>query len=210
MNRRLKPLRKALWAGLAILVLAGSARLALMAIGWWIDFSEQPVKSDILVVLAGDYSRPSYAAELYAQGYAPDVWISRPRRHSALVKLDGYGIRLPSEESINRQILVKRGVPDRRIHLYGRDANSTMDEAQALRGEFPPAGKKILVVTSRFHARRSRMIFRRFLPEANVRVVAAPHGHAGRKWWEDKELAQNAMLETFKTLYFLSGRRIWR
>ncbi len=208
MNKRSKLLRGALLAGFLTLALVGSMRLTLFVIGWWIDCSEQPVKSDILVVLAGDYARPSYAAELYAQGYAPDIWISRPKRLSTLVTLDRLGIRLPNEESVNRQILVKRGVPDRHIRLYGLDAKSTADEALTLRREFPPSGKKILVVTSRYHVRRSRLIFHRFLPEADIRVVAAPYEDSNQKWWKNKELAQNALLEIFKTLYFLSGGRM--
>ena len=208
MSPRFKRPSRALLACFFALALIASARLTLYAVGRWIDYSEIPVKSDILVVLAGDYSRPAYAAELYAQGFAPDVWISRPMRSATLVKLDGYGINLPSQESINRRILVKRGVPDAHIHLYGRDVNSTVDEALALRREFPLSGKKIMVVTSRFHARRTRMIFSRFLPEALVRVVTEPYADPGRKWWTDTELAQNTVLELFKTVFFLAGGRM--
>jgi uncharacterized SAM-binding protein YcdF (DUF218 family) len=207
-NNRFKPLRGALIALFASLAVVGSARLALRGVGWWIDFGDQPVKSDIIVVLAGSYARPPFAAELYAQGYAPDVWISRPRRVAAYVKLDGLGIRLPREEFINREILIKRGVPGNRIRLYGFDANSTADEADALRREFPSAGKKILVVTSRFHARRARMIFRRLLPEAEIRVVSVPGEASSQKWWQNKELAEHAALEPVKALFFLAGGRM--
>jgi uncharacterized SAM-binding protein YcdF (DUF218 family) len=209
MRNRKRTLRWAVVAFFAAAFAAAAARLALSAVAWWIDSSDQPVKSDVIVVLAGDYSRPAFAAELYAQGFAPEVWISRPRRISALVKLDALGIHLPLEESINRDILVKRGVPADRIRLYARDAVSTADEAEALGRECPAAGKKILVVTSRFHARRSRMIFRRLLPKAEIRVVAAPE--AGyREWWKDKELAERAVMEPLKALFFLAGGRMRR
>lgn len=185
-----------------------SAVAAAFAVGWWIDFGQQPVKSDIIVVLAGDYARPAYAADLYVQGFAPEVWISRPRRLSAHSKLDGLGIRLPREESINRDILIKRGVPAKRIRLYGNGVNSTADEAAALREEFPFRGKNLLVVTSRFHARRTRLVFRRLIPEASVVVAASPYKNFTTKWWRDKELASNAVLEMFKTVFFLAGGRI--
>jgi uncharacterized SAM-binding protein YcdF (DUF218 family) len=207
MNNRSKPLRWALIAVFAALLAAAAARLALSAVGWWIDSADEPVKSDIIVVLAGDYARAAFAAELYAQGLAPDVWISRPRRLSALVKLDGLGIHLPAEESIDREILIKRGVPENHIRLYARDAVSTADEAEALGREFPAAGKKILVVTSRFHARRSRMIFRRLLPKAEIRVAAAPEA-SYREWWKDKELAERAVMEPLKALFFWAGGRM--
>ena len=208
MKNRSRALRAARLAGLAALVIACSAWLAVRAVGWWIDCGEEPVKSDIMVVLAGDYARPAFAAGLYAQGYAPDVWISRPERTPALAKLDGLGIHLPREESINRDILIKRGVPEIHVRLYGRDARSTAEEAEALRGEFPSAGKKILIVTSRFHVRRARMIFRRLLPGAEIHVVAEPYDASQKEWWKDRELADNAILETFKTVYFLLGGRM--
>ena len=208
MKNRSKLLRGAFIAAFLSLLIIGSARLTLLGFGWWIDCGDQPAKSDILVVLAGDYYRPAFAAELYAQGYAPEVWISRPKRDASLAKLDGLGIRLPTEESVNRQILVKRGVPDKRVHLYGRAVNSTADEASALREEFPAAGKKILVVTSRYHVRRSRLIFRRLLPDADVRVVSAPFDASQKRWWKDKELAENAPLEIMKTIFYLAGGRM--
>ena len=208
MKNRSKLLRGALFAVLGAALVIGSARLALLGIGWWIDFSDRPVKSDVLVLLEGEYSRSLFAAELYAQGYAPEIWLSRPRPSTSDVELEKFGIRLPNDETINRQILVKRGVPDDRIRLYGHGAVSTADEALALSREFPPAGKKILVVTSRYHARRSRIIFRRLLPEADVRVVAAPFTASQKRWWKDKEMSENAPLEIMKTIYFMAGGRM--
>ncbi len=190
------------------LAAAAAAALTLFGVGWWIDFGQQPVKSDVMVVLAGGFARPAYAADLYVQGFAPDVWISRPRRISAHAQLERLGIRLPREESINRDILAKRGVPTKRIHLYGDGVNSTADEAAALRAAFPSKGKNILVVTSRFHARRARMVFRSLMPEANIVVAATPYENFTVKWWKDKELASNAVLEVFKTVFFLAGGRI--
>ena len=201
-------LRLALHLVTLALVAVGSAAVAAFGVGWWIDFGQQPVKSDVMVVLAGGYARPAYAADLYARGFAPEVWISRPRRISAHAQLEGLGIRLPREESINRDILAKRGVPTKRIHLYGDGVNSTADEAAALREAFPSRGKNILVVTSRFHARRARMVFRRLMPEANIVVAATPYENFTAKWWEDKELASNAVLEMFKTVFFVAGGRI--
>ena len=205
-NKSCRP--KTFLAGFLVLFITGSACLSPFALGWWIDFSDEPVKSDIIVVLAGGYTRSPYAGELYAQGYAPDIWISQPKRSTALLKLDAIGVRLPTEESITRQILLKMKVPESRIHLYGRDVLSTADEALALRREFPFQDRKILVVTSRFHARRARLTFRRILPEADIRVTATPYESFTRRWWKDKELASNAILEVFKTAYFLTGGRM--
>jgi uncharacterized SAM-binding protein YcdF (DUF218 family) len=92
--------------------------------------------------------------------------------------------------------------------MYGRDVNSTAAEGEALRREFPSAGKKILIVTTRFHARRARLTFGLLLPGAEVRVVAAPFNDANTDWWTNKEYAENAVMETVKTLYFILGGRM--
>ena len=208
MSRKSKLPRTVLITGLLALALAVSARLALLGVGWWIDFGEAPAKSDVMVVLAGSFARPAYAAELFAQGYAPEVWLSRPRRPSSLVELDKLDVHLPREEEINREILMKRGVPKDRIRFYGGIVNSTADEASELRRDFPPKGKKILLVTSRFHARRSRLIFRTILPEADLRVVSTPYEDFDRRWWKSKELLQNGIGEIVKVIYFLCGGRM--
>lgn len=202
--------RLALSAALAAAALTVAARLTMFTIGWWIDFGEEPAKSDVIVSLAGGYARSAYAAELFAQGWAPEVWISRPRRDSSLARLDRLGVHFPREEEVNRDILTKLHVPAGQIHLYGRDVNSTADEAAALRQELPPQDRRILVVTSRFHARRTRLIMRRILPDAQIRVVAVPEEGFDRRWWQSKELTQNGLFEVLKTVYFLLGGRMRR
>jgi|GEM_PF-2090726 len=208
MTKKRRPSRRVVWIVAALALLVASPFLALRAVAWWIDCGEAPVKSDILVALAGEYSRPAYAAELFAQGYAPDVWISRPERIPSHARLEKFGVHLPAEEEIDMKILLAAGVPEDRIHLYGHNASSTFEEAQALRADYAYAGKKILIVTSRFHVRRARMIFRRSLPGAEIHVVAEPYDAPQGDWWKDKDLAENAVLETLKTIYFLLGGRM--
>jgi uncharacterized SAM-binding protein YcdF (DUF218 family) len=72
--------------------------------------------------------------------------------------------------------------------------------------EFDYRGKKILIVTSRYHARRARLIFRRLLPGADIRVVG-PQDRDYRHWWRDRELADQGVLEVAKLVYFLVGGR---
>ena len=119
------------------------------------------------MVLGGAYSRPLYGADLYLAGKAPQVWISRIKHPRVEDLVRGLGVGLPPETETDREILLKKGVPDRAIRLYGQDVNSTKDEARALAREFPYADKTIIVVTSRYHSRRARLIFRRFLPRVH-------------------------------------------
>jgi uncharacterized SAM-binding protein YcdF (DUF218 family) len=197
--------RPALLACAIILASAAASRLALAAVSWWIDCADPPQRADIIVVLGGGFARPIYAADLYKRGLAPEVWLSRilPDEDEKLVR--GLGITLPRETEINHAILLKKGVPERAIRLYGRDVNSTSDEAGALAREFDGRGKRIILVTSRYHDRRTRLIFRHRLPGAQVIVCPTPYETFDRRWWRHKSLGLNAASEMFKLANYLAG-----
>src|SRR3989338_3618674 len=192
---------KASWA-LSLLVLIPLTMLAGYGIGWRLEYFDHPQPSDIVVVLGGGFSRPFYAADLYHEGYSHKIWLSRPVRQPAEVLLDNLGIPYPHEKEINREILVRKGVPEEKIRFYGNGVKSTADEALALKAALEPRGEKIMVVTSRWHARRASWIFSSTLSGASVRVVATPYETFSRRWGKNQELARAALLEPVKMLYF--------
>ena len=200
-DSRQRPWTQALLLGA---VLAAGAGLGLPGIGWWMDYSDVPVRSDVMVVLTGKYERPLYAAELYRRGYAPEVWISRPFRAPEEAIIEALGVPLLPEEEVNYAILVKSGVPASRIRFYGQGVLSTADEARSFARAYDARGKKVLVVTSRFHARRARLEFRRLVLADDIRVAAPPGGDY-RHWWRDRHLAECGVTEAVKTAHFLLG-----
>ncbi|MBI5240171.1 MAG: YdcF family protein [Elusimicrobia bacterium] len=176
------------------------------AVGWWLDCSDPPERADAIVVLGGGFFRPMYGADLYREGLAPQVWISRilPEEHEA--PLRELGVPLRSETALNRIILLKKGVPAKDIRLYGQDVNSTRDEAASFAREFGGGrGRTILLVTSRYHARRARLIFRGRLPGSRVIVCPTPYETFDRRWWRHKGLTFAAATETLKLLNYLTG-----
>ena len=197
-------LKRAVLCAAAALLLAG---LAAWLPGWFMDFSDAPRKADMIVVLAGAYSRPFYGADLYKQGLAPEIWLSRPYRAPAELKAVSLGVSIPAEEENNRAILLRLGVSADKIHLYGDSTMSTANEALSFKRAANPRGKTILVVTSRWHARRAKWVFRRDLPEAKVLVCATPYEEFSRRWWSSQDLARVAIMESAKMLYYLLGGR---
>lgn len=190
--------------GLAAL-LAGPAWVC--GIGWWLDFSDEPVPSDYLVVLAGDFERPVAAAELFKTGVAPQLWHAKPWRTWGQEEAMRLGVPFPPEEEVNRGILLKTGVPAAALRQYGDFVVSTVAEARAFKAEAKPEGKKVLVLTSRSHARRAKLIFKAVLPESEVRVVGAASPYFTRRWWTSQPMAYAAVLETCKLAYWLVGGR---
>lgn len=171
------------------------------------DCAPPPAKADMIVVLGGSPTRPLHAADLYREGYAPEVWVPRPYRGSAAEQLKKLGAQPEPEEELYRRILLKKGVPAAAIRVYGDGVMSTSDEALSLRREARLDGKRLLLVTSPWHARRARWIFRRELPEAEVSVAATPYEEFTRRWWTRQALANAAILETAKLAYYLLGGR---
>lgn len=191
-------------AALAIALAAG----LVFAVGAWLDYSQDPAAADLIVVLGGGYSRPFYAADLYRQGYAKEIWLCRPRPDPSVKLVTGLGIAMLSEEEIGRQILLRRGVPAAHIHIYGQNVKSTVDEAIIFKRAVDVRGKRILVVTARQHARRAGIIFRSVLREAApITVVATPYESFSRPWWKDQDMARWAVLELSKTAYYMVGGR---
>jgi uncharacterized SAM-binding protein YcdF (DUF218 family) len=146
---------------------------------WVVD--EPAEHADVIVVLGDDNytgDRAAHAAELYRAGLAPQVVASgRLLRPYAGVA-----------EMIERD-LESRGVPAASIVKFPHWAANTREEAEALAGLVAGRGwKRILVVTSNYHARRTRFIFGRvFKPEVTVRVGAARDSEFDPShWWETR------------------------
>lgn len=203
-RRQLSRLKTALAAVGAAVVL--SLLVWPLGIAWWLDYGEEPVKSDYLVVLAGDFARPHLAAQLYKDGLAPEVWLARPIRYWGQREAQRIGVDFPNEEDLDKAILIKRGVPESAIRLYGDGTvDSTFNEARAFKAAARPEGRKVLVLTSRYHARRAKLIFKKVLAGSEVRMVGAADPEFTRWWWRSRGMMYAAVLETAKGLYWLGG-----
>lgn len=195
---------------LTLILLAGI--LALGAVAWfatdWLNAGDAPVRSDRMLVLAGEPARFVYAAELYRQGYAPQIYVSKPARLRSYEILDELQVPFPRLEDVYRAILVRKGVSEQHIHYLGESLLSTAEEARAMR-ELQAASnrKSLLIVTSPYHVRRVKMVFHDALPGVAIVVVATPYERFPAKWWTDQDTARNVLLEVAKIVFYLVGGR---
>ena len=146
---------------------------------WMVD--EPATQSDVIIVLGDDNytgDRAFHAADLYRSGLAPQVVASgrllRPYAGAA--------------EMIERD-LVSYGVPESSVVKFAHRAENTREEAEALAGFVSSHGwKRVLVVTSDYHARRARFIFGRVFPASvSVRISAAHDSEFdASRWWETR------------------------
>jgi len=152
---------------------------------------EDPLdKADVLIVLSDDSfyaDRATRAAELFREGKAPLVVASgRKLRPSA-------GIAELMEHD-----LVERGVPKEKILRFAHDGDSTREEAEALvKLAKTKKWHKAIVVTSNYHTRRARYIFRQVFPQdIEIRVASARDGDFDpENWWEKRKSTKLFMRE---------------
>jgi uncharacterized SAM-binding protein YcdF (DUF218 family) len=195
---------------LAAIVLIVAAKLAVVAYAaWhaaaWLGADDAPAKADAILVLGSEPTRAITGAELYRQGYANVVYLSVPRREARWTALEQEGIRWPWFEETARVLLGNRGVPDGAIRLLGKDLASTVAEADEAARVLAPNAGTLLVVTSRYHVHRTRLIFSGALPSTRILVVASGAEPLPREWWTDQEAARNVVLETVKLIFYRLG-----
>src|SRR5712691_827245 len=163
-----------------VLYLVRRPVLRLAAESWIV---EAPLdKADALIVLGDDNfyaDRATRGAQLFREGKATVIVASGRRlRPSA-------GIAELMEHD-----LVERGVPREKIVRFTHDGDSTLEEAQALvRLVKERNWRSVIVVTSNYHTRRARYIYRRIFPQGvEVRVASARDGDFDPEhWWEKRK-----------------------
>lgn len=122
----------------SLLFVICSLSLVLVAAGFlsvsqWLQAGDAPGKAAAIIVLAGCPARAVYSADLYKQGAAPEVYVSRPVREHGLKMLEEFDIYIPRAEEIYKQILLKKGVPESHVHVFGTASVSTFEEAEVIK-----------------------------------------------------------------------------
>jgi uncharacterized SAM-binding protein YcdF (DUF218 family) len=165
----------------AVLYLVRRPILRFAAESWII---EDPLldKADAIIVLGDDNfyaDRATRGAQLFREGKAAVIVASgrRLRPNAGIAELMEHD-------------LAERGVPRDKIVRFAQDADSTLEEAQAV-AQLAKERKwhSVIVVTSNFHTRRARYIFRRVFSQGiEVRVASARDGDFDPEhWWEKRK-----------------------
>lgn len=161
-----------------------------LAGGWW-EVEDRPERADAILVLGDDNfagDRAAKAAELFRGGMAPLVVASGRllRSYAGIAEL------------IARD-LETQGVPSAAIVRFPQRAGNTREEAQTLRDLVANRGwRRVLVVTSNYHTRRARYIFRKIFPsQVAVLIISAPDSdYDSDRWWETRQGKKLFFLET--------------
>jgi uncharacterized SAM-binding protein YcdF (DUF218 family) len=167
----------------------------------WI-VSDPVTPADAVAVLGGDLEvRPFVAADLYKNGFVPKVLVSQvPDGRSSTIG------GIPGHSELNRMVLLKLGVPDTAIEMFGQTNESTKDEAVALKHWAERNGaSRIIVPTEVFSARRARWIFNREFAGSSVSIEIAAYeapNYSRTEWWKSVGGVITFQNEIMKYFYY--------
>lgn len=171
---------------IALLALAACPRAAHFLI---IDEPLQP--ADAIVVLAGArVQRWLEAVDLYREGMSAAIVLSPGIIEPAEVRLRAMGIRYPSETDLVKDAMVQMGIPEAAISVLPETVDNTAHEAVIAHRVAAQRGwKSLIVVTSKYHTRRSRFAFERELRDAGIGVQVRGSRYdevAPDDWWKSR------------------------
>jgi uncharacterized SAM-binding protein YcdF (DUF218 family) len=184
--------------GLLVVLILVAAVAAFRGVGRWLDREDPLSHADVIFVLSG--AMPQRALEggkVFAMGYAPEVWLSRP--DSPVDELAKLGIHFAGEEDYNRQILIHEGVPETAIHVLPVPVVNTEEELQEVGQEMRRNGKTtIILVTSPQHTRRVWTLWQKLVGSNPKAMVRAAHDDPfdANHWWRNTRDVVSVMHET--------------
>ena len=174
----------------------------LQFVGNFLIKEDTTVKVDAAYILSGNnLERSMEAAELWKMGYFPAVY---PMGANINGNLEIIGQELADAQLIQLS-LIQLGVAPEQITII-EEGTSTLEESEAILGNAKARGyKRIMIITSKFHTRRTRGVFRKKFEQAGINVFikgANPIHYELDRWWEAEEGLIFVNNEYVKLLYY--------
>lgn len=159
---------------------------------------DNPQKSDVIVVLAGDSfdERYNLGMKLLRSGYATHMFIDVNSEHHYFGRREtDYAAEFLERDTGDMKPFVS-------VCPFAED--STVSESRYVASCLAPLHPhKVLLVTSDFHTGRALSILRHRLPQYEWSVAAARDPDMfGIKWWQRREWAKTTLLEWLKVVWW--------
>jgi uncharacterized SAM-binding protein YcdF (DUF218 family) len=196
-------------AAVALLGLAGFLCFLPFA-GRFLVRQDPLAASDAILVLAGGrVDRWMEGLELYRERQAPLIVLSPGRLDRVEIDLRARGIRWPTEAELARDAILQMGTAADAVRIMPGNLDNTAQEAEALRQLAGETGwRRVIVVTSRYHTRRTHFAFRREFSGSPVDVIV----RASRfdesdppRWWRHRGDIRFVVSELPKVLLYGLG-----
>ncbi len=191
-------------AVLLLLLLFLLHRPLFAAVGNVLVTEDAPQQSDVIVVLMGGVpDRIVQGVELYQEGLADIIVMVRSHDLNNYELAEALALNIPGNVDINSDIARQLGVPQERIIILDERADSTRDEALAVRDYLQANNlNSLLLVTSRFHSMRAKKTFEQVLGvDYRVNSMPSPYDPFNPdSWWKERRQLRNVFFEYQKLL----------
>jgi uncharacterized SAM-binding protein YcdF (DUF218 family) len=177
--------------------------------GGWLVVEDPLEKADAIFVLGGTrLERPLEAYDLYQEGWAPRILLFRVVSDYGEAELMKRGFPFPLESDMQKDVLTRLGAPEGTVVVLS-EQDSTKDEALEVRKAVDANGwKTIIVVTSKQHTRRARLVISRRLAGTNVKVIMRASRYDltdADHWWRNRATVRFTIFETQRLLGYWIG-----
>ncbi len=201
--------RRRRWIGLlAVIALAAAACLFIFShLGQWLMINEPLRQAQAIVVLGGGQPwRSIEAARLYRDGWAHEIWLTTGTPNELDAELASIGFPADSEKEFSRRVLLKLGVPDADIRDIPMEVDNTVSELRVIAAFAQPPAGPIIIVTSKAHTRRVRLIWNAVAPTRQAIIRYKPSDPFDpARWWRTTKDALSAFREAFGILNVWAG-----
>ena len=165
-------------------------------IGRFLIIQDKLMPSDLILVLAGDDNgeRVKEGVGLYKRGYAKKMLMSG----------GPLAWNLTSAEWMKRQAAAM-GVPSGNILLQGKSRSTLEDVVFSLPIIQERGFKSVILVTSPFHTRRAKRVFRKASAGSGIKVYVYPVQDSDWKldrWWLRHEDTSHVVWEYAAMVYY--------
>lgn len=162
-----------------------------------VDDPREPAEA-IVVVAGGTPSREETAAELFRNGWAPRVLVSRQFVAGRVQRLIDMGVRRLDFQGESVAALERYGVPRDAIVTLDQPVEITETELRLVAAVARDHGwRRLILVTSPFHTRRVQLVWRRESGGSiEGRLATAPDEcTAADAWWRRRRCSEFVLHE---------------
>jgi len=174
----------------------------LHGLGNWLVAEDRLEQTDMCFVLGGNsYERGIEAAYVSKLIPAQNFTATGGNYPLQIRALD----TLMFEAELTRHIMKKKGVPESAINIL-TGSRSTMEESEEILTFCKERGfKKVTVISSSFHLRRVKWVFKDKFKEQGIEVLfhgSNPDDYSQTNWWQSEEGLIMANNEVVKLFYY--------
>lgn len=204
--------KRALWIGavlLAGIALVGFAHVPILReVASFLIVEDAPKPAAAIVALGGQTPfREMEAARLYRDGWAPLVVIVRGAPSEESRALQDLGIGVGEEWEVRRQVLIRQGVPPSAIVVPKNQAGGTLEELQAVYGALRSKDAPVILVTSKYHTRRTRLTWHYVTAGRSQGIVRSAPGDPfdPARWWRERPFVLSVVREYLGLINYYAG-----